>query len=313
MKKNIAISLVIITALALNACAVFRSGGASAPGAPVRSMPSTVDSAAYESKGGGEYVSNDMATIPNPVERIVIKNASLSIAVEDPVAGMQAITRMAEGMNGYVVSSNVYKTYTSDNVEVPVADITVRIPSEQLEEAMKQVKALVPDAETDILTENVSGQDVTSEYTDTESRLNNLLSAETQLVKIMEAAEKTEDVMSVFRELTSVREQIEVLQGQLNYYNEAARLSALSVNLQAKEALKPITVAGWQPGLELQKALQALLNALMVLVNVLIFAIIVLVPIFLIIGLPIYLILKAIRKRRMAVKPEETKIASVKK
>lgn len=312
MKKKITIGLVILTTLALSACAVFRSEAAAPVEERLLGMPQEAPSAAYETKGG-EYASYDSASVPNPIERIVIKNASLSIAVEDPVAGMQTITAMAEGMGGFVVSSNVYKTYTSDNVEVPVADITVRVPSDQLDEAMQQVKALVPDAKTDILNENISGQDVTSEYTDTESRLNNLKSAEAQLVKIMEAATETEDVMSVFRELTSVREQIEVLQGQLNYYNEAARLSALSVNLQAKEALKPITVAGWQPGLEMQKALQALVNSLKVLINILIFVIIVLVPILLIIGLPVYFILKAIRKHRAKTHVEESKKPSARK
>ena len=312
MKKRIAISLVIIAAMALSACAVWKAGSTQTSEERVVGMPQEAPSAAYESKGGGEFVSNDMASVPSVVERIVIKNASLSIAVEDPVAGLQTITRMAEGMNGYVVSSNVYKTLTSEDVEVPVAEITVRVPSEQLDEAMMQIKALVPDAKTDILNENISGQDVTSEYTDTESRLNNLKAAEAQLVKIMEASQETEDVMSVFRELTSVREQIEVLQGQLNYYNEAARLSALSVHLQVKETLKPITVAGWQPGLQLQKALQALVDALKVLVNVLIFALIVLVPIGLIIGVPVYFIVKAIRKHKEA-KPEEKKAPAVKK
>jgi len=312
MKKNIAISLVIIAALALSACAMLRPATSSASEERVLSMPQEAPAAAYETKGG-EYVSNDLASLPNPIERIVIKNASLSIAVQDPSAGMQAIAKMAEGMGGFVVNSNLYKTYTSENVEVPVADITVRIPAEQLEEAMTQVKALVPDAQTDILSENISGQDVTSEYTDTESRLNNLRSAEAQLVKIMEAASETEDVMSVFRELTSVREQIEVLQGQLNYYNESARLSALSVNLQAKEALKPITVAGWQPGLQAQRALQALVNALKGLVNLLIFAVIVLLPVVLIIGLPVYFIVKAVRKQRAKANLEEDKKPTAKK
>jgi hypothetical protein len=53
-------------------------------------------------------------------------------------------------------------------------------------------------------------------------------------------------------------------------------------------------------------------NALKVLVNVLIFALIVLVPIGFIIGLPVYFIVKAIRKHK-ATKPEEKKAPAVKK
>jgi hypothetical protein len=172
---------------------------------------------------------------------------------------------------------------------------------------------MVPDAKTDVLSENISGQDVTKEYTDTDSRLNNLRAAEAQLVKIMNAATRTEDVMAVFRELTSVREQIDVLQGQLNYFKDAARLSAVSINLQAKEGLKPISVGGWQPGLEIQKALQSLVKGLTLLVNLLIFLIIVLVPLGLIIGLPIYLIVRAVRRHRQTSKPAEPKAPAVSK
>lgn len=314
MKRNLGISLIIISALLVSACSALyapvqsKTGVASSDRAYA---PMAVPNAA-PSATGGESVSKelDLASSPETVERIVIKNASLSLAVADPDASLQSIARMAEGMGGFVVSSNTYKTTDEDGVEHPVADITVRVPADKLETALQQIKAMVPDAKTDILNENISGQDVTKEYTDTESRLNNLKAAETQLVRIMEAATKTEDVMSVFRELTRVREQIEVLQGQLNYYKEAARLSAVSVHLEAKEAIKPITTGGWQPGLEIQKALQALIKGLTLLVDLLIFILIVLVPIGLIIGLPIYLIVRAVRKHKGTTKTVETKPAT---
>jgi len=311
MKRKITISLITVCALLVTACgAIAPLRSESASGAPKMVSATMAPSAP---RAAGEMVSNDIGSTTNTIDRIVIKNASLSLAVADPVASMQSITTMAEGMGGFVVSSNVYKTTISEGVELPGADITVRVPAEKLDDALKQIKALVPDAKTDILSENISGQDVTKEYTDTESRLNNLKAAETQLVKIMEAATKTEDVMAVFRELTSIREQIEVLQGQLNYYKDAARLSAVSINLKAKEAIKPITVAGWQPGLEVQKALQSLVKGLTLLVNLLIFMIIVLVPFVLIIGLPIYLIVRAVRKHRQTDRPAESKAPVVNK
>ena len=308
MKRNIYLSLITVCALLVTACSAITT--------PLRSestgggAPITAASAPLVSN---ESVSKDIGPTVNTVDRIVIKNASLSLAVVDPVSSMQSIVNMAEGMGGYVVSSKVYKTTSSDGVEHPAADVTVRVPFEKMDGALIQIKALVPDTKTDILNENVSGKDVTKEYTDTESRLNNLKAAETQLVKIMAAATTTEDVMAVFRELTSVREQIEVLQGQLNYYNEAARLSAVSINLKAKEAIKPITVAGWQPGLEVQKSLQSLVKGLTLLVNLLIFILIVLAPLVLIIGLPIYLIGRAVRKHRQTDKPAEPKAPMINK
>lgn len=314
MKRKFGISLIIISALLASACSALyapaqsRTGGAASD----RAFATMAAPAAAPRVQAGESVSKelDLPSSPEAAERIVIKNASLSLAVTDPDASLQSIARMAEGMGGFVVSSNTYKTTDQDGVEHPVADITVRVPADKLETALQQIKAMVPDAKTDILNENISGQDVTKEYTDTESRLKNLKAAETQLVKIMEAATETKDVMSVFRELTNVREDIEVLQGQLNYYKDAARLSAVSVHLDAKEAIKPITTGGWQPGLEVQRALQSLIKGLTLLVNLLIFILIVLVPIGLIIGLPIYLIVRAVRKRKETTKAVEAKPAT---
>ena len=47
------------------------------------------------------------------IERIVIKNGSLTIVVPDPVKSIDTISKMAEEMKGYVVSSNLYKEYAS--------------------------------------------------------------------------------------------------------------------------------------------------------------------------------------------------------
>ena len=240
-------------------------------------------------------------------ERIVIKNASLSIVVPEPSSAMESITKMAEGMGGFVVNSNMYKTTTSQGLEVPVANITVRVPVEKLDQALNQIKDLVKDPEIDILNEDVSGQDVTSEVTDLESRLRNLEAAEEQLLIIMENATETEDVITVFRELTSVREEIEMIQGQIKYYRESAQLSAVSVYLQAKAALEPITIGGWQPGVEAQRALQALINGGQFLANTLIWLIIFAIPILAVIFLPIFFIVRyfRMRKQKKVVKPAQ--------
>ncbi len=250
---------------------------------------------------------SDYSTSGSSVERIVIKNGNLSVVVPDPAVSMDAISKIASGMGGYVVASNIYKTTTNSGLEVPAANITIRVPAEQMDVALKQIKAMVEDPAVDILSEDISGQDVTNEVTDLESRLRNLQAAETQLLEIMDNATKTEDVLSVFQELTTVRGEIEVIQGQIKYYRESASLSAISVYLQAKAAVEPITVAGWQPGVQVQKALQALVNGGKYLVNLLIWLILFVLPLLAIIFLPIYFIIKAIRKRKQAKKTEEPK------
>lgn len=239
------------------------------------------------------------------VERIVIKNASISIVVDDPAATLDQITRMAETMGGFVINSNLYKTYIENGIEVPAANISVRVPAEQLKAALEEIKSMVENQDTDIQNETVSGQDVTEDYTDLKSRLRNLEDAEAQLREIMASATKTEDVLSVFNQLTRVREEIEVLQGQINYYEESARLSSISVNIVSKEAVKPLTIGGWEPVGVARDALQALINGLQFLANALIWILLFVAPILLLITLPIFFIVRAVLRRRNKRKSEK--------
>ena len=256
--------------------------------------PPLPESIARESAGGFDA--------PAPavdVERLVIKNASSTIVVDDPAASMDTIARMADEMGGFVVTANLYHNQLEGGIEVPGASITVRVPAENFDTALKRIRA---ESDREPLTENINSQDVTGEYTDLQSRLRNLEAAEAQLTEIMESATKTEDVLSVYNELVRVREQIEVIKGQIKYYEQSAALSAISVELLANESVQPLTVGGWEPQGVAKQAVQALINTLKTLANMVIWLIIYVAPVllalFIIFGLPILLLVLWIRSRR---------------
>ncbi len=181
------------------------------------------------------------------MERIILKNADLSIVVPDPATSMDRIIAMTERMRGFVVSSSLYKTTTATGIEVPYAYVTIRVPAELLNQALDEIKGQVEDPNIDILSESISGQDVTAEYTDLQSRLSNLERSEKKLQEFLDQAEKAEDWLVAFNRLTEIRGQIEVLKGQIKYYDESAAFSAITINLQAQEAVKPIKVGKWEP------------------------------------------------------------------
>jgi ABC-type multidrug transport system fused ATPase/permease subunit len=225
----------------------------------------------------------------------VIKNASLEIVVNAPDESMQSISSMAEEMGGFVVSANLYQTHTSDGQEVPRASITIRVPAERLGEALARIEA---ESDRLPLNKNINSQDVTSEYTDLQSRLTNLEAAEAQLMLIMEDANRTEDVLNVFDQLTRVREQIEVLKGQMQYLETSAKLSAISVELIPNEVIQPISIGGWEPVGVIKDAIQSLIVALQGLVNIGIWLALFILPIVLIIGVPLFFIIRGVRNRR---------------
>jgi len=181
-----------------------------------------------------------------------------------------------------------------------------------LNEALERIRL---ESDRDPLSESTNSQDVTREYTDLQSRLRNLEAAEIQLTEIMGSAAKTEDVLNVYNNLVQVREQIEVIKGQIQYYDQSAALSAISVELVPNEAVQPIKVGDWEITGTAKNAIQALINTLKFLVQAAIWIVILIVPvlavIYIIFVLPISFIWRTWRRRRasrkLAASPQQSK------
>ncbi len=238
------------------------------------------------------------------VDRMVIYNADMEIAVENPESAMEAVIEMAEEAGGFVVSSNLSRTYY-DEGSLPRATLTVRVPAGQLDSIMRAVKDLTPVPEEDVLFENVSGQDVTAEYTDLESRLRNLEAAEQALVELMEDAQDPEDVLNIFDELTYYRGEIEIVKGRMRYLEESAALSAISLTIVPKESLRPIEIAGWRPMGTVKDAVEALINTGQFLVDAAIWFGIFCLPFLIPLGIGIYFLVRIIRKARAKKKAQK--------
>jgi hypothetical protein len=291
MYKKVSFALLVLT-LILTACAPAAKSIRSATTNPstMESLQGTTiqapvpEAPAANSGAKSAYALDQTAA---SIDRLVIKNATLSMAVNDPMKSKDTITAMTETMGGFVVSADVTQQTLSNGVKVPLVSMTVRIPADKLDQALATIKK-----ETDqpIISENETSQDVTAEYTDLNSRLTNLQAAEKQLQEIMGNAVKTEDVLAVYSQLVSVREQIELIKGQMKYYEQSAALSSVSVQLIANAAVQPITIAGWQPTGVAKEALQSLIHTLQSLADFGIRLVILYVPTLLVIFVPIGLV-----------------------
>lgn len=286
--KKILIFSIIAAAMLITAC-----GGGAMPEAPVMDvMPDSAGAPAAEQEFAPnapfeESVSNSgTGAAAAAVERIVIKNADIGIVVSDVTGRMEAIQSMAEEMGGFVVASNLYQSYTNDNIEVPEATITIRVPAEKLNEALDLIKKDV----VEVQSETVSGQDVTAEYVDLQSNLRNLELAEKDLTRFLEEATTTEDVVNIFNQLTYYRQQIEVTKGQIKYYEEAAALSSISVRIVAEETVKPLTIGKWEPKGVALESIQDLVDFLQGFSEFLIRFLLYILPVFLTIAAFIYLL-----------------------
>lgn len=300
MKRTATLAILVLSVV-LSACGGLRA--ASAPEAwPV--APSEEWARADFAAGAPamEAPAYSPAPAPASAERMVIQNASLVLVVDDPAATAEAIGDLAESMGGFVVSVNIYRTtYGAAAMETTQGSVTVRVPSERLTEALDLIEA---DA-NEVRQRNISGQDVTAEFTDLSSRLRNLEAAEQQLREILASATRTEDVMLVFNQLTQVRGEIEVVRGQMRYYEESARLSSVSVELIPDAAAQPIQIGRWQPGVTLREAVEDLVRGLQALVDLSIRLAVCGLPALVILGLPAWIVIRALIRRRRAARAAE--------
>jgi len=301
MKRRLALLTVLVSALILGACGALPSAqraldlpgemmGGAVPSAPemisVSESPIMTDKAVYS----GE---------PIPADRMVIRNASLTLVVEDPTASVDTISKLAEEMGGFVVSSYLYETaYGSGDLTTTQGTLTIRVPAERLDEVLEAIKSTA----IEVRSENISGEDITQQYVDLQSRLRNLEAAEAQLQEIMGSATRTEDVMMVYNQLVQVRGEIEIVKGQMQYFEQAAQLSAVSLELIPDAAAQPLQIAGWRPEGTAKAAVEALVRALQFLADAGIWAVICVLPVGLLLGLPGYFVVRGMRRRRKAAK-----------
>ncbi len=302
MKTNrILISLVIV-ALILGGCAARSStnngnqqdGYIGSVGAPVEApMPAMENDLSYEEakNTSGGWAAGGEST------QMIMMSANLSIAVDDPSVTLTDVQKLAREMGGFTVSSNLYKTQTFNGSEVFEAQVTIRVPAQRLDEALEKIKAMTGDAKKFTLNENVSGQDVTKEYTDLQSRLRNLEEADAKLSEFYENAANTEEALSIYTQKMQVTEQIEVIKGQIKYYDESVSTSAISIQIVSKQSIATLTVAGWKPSGVAQDALEALVKFGKGLVNFLIWLGLYVLPIVLVIGLPIFFMVRWLMRR----------------
>jgi hypothetical protein len=305
MKKNV-LSLFVFSAILLTSC-----GAAAAPYAPdgyanqgvVAKLDFAEEAApapamAPVADGAGNA---SVTNLYNNPDRIVIKNASRSQVVNDPADAAKKIADLAVAKGGWVVNSNINQSaYGSAGEKYYSGEITIRVPAEDLDQTLVEVEALA----VEVRTRQLTGQDVTAEYTDLQSRLRNMQASQSRLYEIMKSADGTEAVAAVEAQLTRVEEQIEVLRGQIQYYDESARFSSITVNLEPFIPSQPIEIGGWHPEGVAKQALEDLVRGLQELVDLIIRLGICGIPVLLLIGLillPVILVIRA-RNRRFQAK-----------
>lgn len=259
------------------------------------SNPLSLDSAVSEKMGSSAVMpSSETETISDlaPADKKIIKSGNLNLKVGSVDQAAEEIADVAKNNSGEVFASNFYQSKNN----LKSGTVTVKVPMKNFEAAFTELKKIA----SLVIRESTAGQDVTEQYVDLQAQLKNRQAEEQSFIKILNQAQKIDDVLAVTRELARVRGNIEQLQGRIKYLESQTDMSTIAVNLTEDENIT--VVDSWRPFQVVKEAFNALLKGLQGFVDFLIRLLIVIIPLLLLWALILWLIYRVGKKIYLKIK-----------
>ena len=262
--------------------------------------PSVMKDMSYESNHGVDTLLSDKfssksmgqdsgsstteeSTVPNQ-DKSIIKTGSLRILADDIDDTVSDIELIA---NKYEAESQ--NTYDNGKGKDRRVNVVYKVKVSSFENFFNELKDM--DVEFDYTSSGIT--DVTSEVIDLEARLKTYRNTEAQLLEIQKTANNVTDTMTVYRELNTIRYQIESIESQLKYYSNRTDYSTVTVTISQNNAGAMIEDDTWKPLGVLKNALRALVAVVKGLGSLIIWLAVFGVPIILVILLVKYIVRKA--------------------
>lgn len=198
-------------------------------------MPSAAKSIRLPMTGGGAPVQESYSMS----DRMITTNTNLSMKVNDVRKVVAQITTLAFESGGFMVHSN-----TSSPEGGASGTISIKVQAEKLEPTLETIRGMG----VKVVSEYVSGSDVTDQYSDLEERLRILETTKQKMEEILRSATKVADMLEVQRELISIQTEIDGVKGQQQYLEKTTKLASIDVFLSTDELALPYAPTNtWRP------------------------------------------------------------------
>jgi hypothetical protein len=173
------------------------------------------------SLGRSESISNSSASQGDYI--IKTAYASTDVSSSNFNSTIKSVENMVESYGG-----NISNTYLSTNYQgLQSYSLTINIPAEDFEDFLSGVEEL--SSFTNI---SSNANDVTRYVVDIDSRLKSLYSEKEALQDIKDEATSTSDKLQVQSQLRYINQDIEMLQGQKEFYENSTSFSKLTLEIR---------------------------------------------------------------------------------
>jgi hypothetical protein len=182
--------------------------------------------------GDVSYAKNESSekaavTIPKKI----IYTGNVSLVAENLDKAGDALEQRVKQFGGYIGDAS--KTGTRDQVRT--ASWTIRIPSTSFDSFLKAVSQL-----GELESMSTTAQDVSEEFYDVAARLKNKKVEEQRLIELLQKATgKLSEVLTVEKELSRVREEVEQIEGRLRFLTNQTDLSTITIMIREVKDFKP--------------------------------------------------------------------------
>ena len=219
-------------------------------------------------------------------QRLIIKTGNMSLDVDDIDASVGEATDFVVGLGGYIVSQDVsgFDQYRS-------ATLTLGVPVDSFEAAMANFRSYGR-----VDSESASGQDVTEEFVDLSSRLENLQATQGRLRQLFEDAQNVEETLEVDRELRQIEGEINIVQGRMKYLTERAAFSTITLRMSATSDEPIGQPEKWSIGATFGDATDDLVEGVQELTEGVVYFAVAILPFLLILALVAWIVWRIVRR-----------------
>ena len=191
------------------------------------------DMESAKSEDGGLTGDTDSTVLPEGRKWIITVN--MSAETEDLDALMEALNGKISGLGGYVEDQDSYNGSMYSSRRYRSASLTVRIPAERVDEFTEEMSGIA-----NVVSTNLSREDITLSYVATESRVNALQTEEARLLELMEQAETMADLLEIESRLTDVRYELENRASQLRLYDNQVDYATIYLSIDEVQEYTPV-------------------------------------------------------------------------
>lgn len=217
--------------------------------------------------------------------RKLVWTGSVSVLVDDYEPFQDDLDAKLDELGGFVANADL-SHYAG---RVSWATLTVRVPSHRFEELVSWAES-----EVEVQSLAIGTQDVTEEWVDIRTRIDNGKRTEQRLLELLEdRTANLADVLAVERELARVRGDIEAAEGRMRVLADQVELATLTISVSVRDPYEPAVERGL--GEKIADAFTSSLEAMVVVGEGLLIAFVALAPWLLLMALFVYAFYRVVR------------------